>query len=134
MTASQRMKMRLFSLVSGNTDDDDEDDLDVTPISSDNSDMEKGIDGERFTFENEHIYERQQYTVISSKPTFLERLKGLNQEDFLYSPSTLFCQYINWTFKASFSTVFLSFLALFMFLIFIFGVLMMWVGESQPSW
>ena len=139
MTTTQRMKMRLSSLISrDNSDENDESDsMDETPTSSDSSDVENGTGDRCFDFDKfdkDNIYERQQFTVVSKKSTFLQKLKGLNHEDFLYSPSKLFCRYINWTFKAGFSTVFLSFLILFMALIFIFGVLMKFAGEAHPSW
>jgi len=41
--------------------------------------------------------------------------------------------YINWTFQASFSTVFLSFLATFILWVLVFAAILKWSGETHPG-
>uniref|UniRef100_A0A7S2H7D9 Potassium channel domain-containing protein n=1 Tax=Helicotheca tamesis TaxID=374047 RepID=A0A7S2H7D9_9STRA len=82
--------------------------------------------------------EREQFTVTSlyRSASFWERFKmsfSKNTDEHTYVPSRLFSAYINWTFTSGFMMVFFSFLCFFMFLIFIFGVFLMWAGEAEPG-
>lgn len=79
---------------------------------------------------------RRQFTVTKmKKPTTVsEKIlhKIVNPDDFSYTPNTYIVKYVNWSYKAGFFIVFLSFLALFIFIIFVFGLLLKWAGEAQP--
>jgi hypothetical protein len=78
----------------------------------------------------------KQYTVTRQcrkESWFHSLLRTINPDEYQYSPWAPFVLYINWTFKASFLTVFLSFLAIFMFLIFTFGGFIKLAGDARPE-
>ena len=61
-------------------------------------------------------------------------LQGYEDVDsHLYKPSKTLSGYINWTFYASFSAVFLSFLAQFIGFCLLFAGLIALAGEVQPD-
>ena len=55
----------------------------------------------------------------------------INPDDFTYEPNSWIKKYINWAFRTDFFSVFISFLAVFMFLIFTFGVFLMLAGMGK---
>ena len=80
---------------------------------------------------------RKQFKV-TTKPRKLNTLWGrmlckINPDDFSYTPSGGMVRYINWTFKTNFGTVFLSFIFIFLLLVFIFGLFFKWAGEKEPE-
>mmetsp|Transcript_1239 Transcript_1239/g.1890 ORF Transcript_1239/g.1890 Transcript_1239/m.1890 type:complete len:586 (+) Transcript_1239:136-1893(+) len=80
---------------------------------------------------------RKQFKV-TTKPRKLNTLWGrmlckINPDDFSYTPSGGMVRYINWTFKTNFGTVFLSFIFIFLLLVFIFGLFFKWAGEAEPE-
>ncbi|KAL7540313.1 hypothetical protein ACHAXR_010015, partial [Thalassiosira sp. AJA248-18] len=54
-------------------------------------------------------------------------------ESYLYKPSKPLLMYINWTFYASFTAVFLSFLGIFIVLCLVFAGLFAWAGENYSE-
>jgi len=74
----------------------------------------------------------QKQYIFQSKKTqstvFQKIMNKIHPDDFLYRPNRCVVRYINWSFKSSFAAVFFSFLCVFMFLIFIFGVFIMFAG------
>lgn len=79
---------------------------------------------------------RRQFTVTKvKKPTTVsEKIwhRIINPDDFSYTPNTYVVKYVNWSYTSGFFIVFLSFLALFLFIIFVFGLFLKWAGEAQP--
>lgn len=79
---------------------------------------------------------RRQFTVnTTEKPvSWFQWLRNkIDVEDGSYNPHKIYTHYVNWTFNANFSVLFLSFLAIFMFSMFIFAVLLKLAGEAQPK-
>lgn len=70
---------------------------------------------------------RKQYTV-TSKARYNRLLCHIDPDHFSYSPSGAMVKYINWTFKSGFSVVFLSFVVIFLLLVFLFGVIFKYVS------
>jgi hypothetical protein len=79
---------------------------------------------------------RRQFTVtkVKTPTTMTEKIwhRIINPDDFSYTPNTYVVKYVNWSYTSGFFIVFLSFLALFLFIIFVFGLLLKWAGEAQP--
>ena len=63
----------------------------------------------------------------------IELGKHEDVDSHLYKPSKGLATYLNWTFYASFSAVFFSFLVIFIVLCLIFAGLYALVGEIQPD-
>ncbi|KAL7541919.1 hypothetical protein ACHAWF_007053 [Thalassiosira exigua] len=51
----------------------------------------------------------------------------------IYRPSTLLYRYIDWTFRASFTSVFISFSFYYFLLCVVFGGLLLWAGNHEPN-
>lgn len=82
--------------------------------------------------------ERRQYSVhtIQKRASLSERALNFlspNVDEHIYAPNTLFCHYINWTFRAGFTMVFMSFLCIFTLLTFSFGGFLELAGKAQPG-
>lgn len=58
-------------------------------------------------------------------------LNQINPDEYNYEPTGWIVSYINWTFRTNFFSVFMSFLIVFMFLIFTFGVFLMFAGMGK---
>jgi len=69
-------------------------------------------------------------TTLLNKMTyyFLSRFKYTNPDDYSYAPSGLMVQFINFTFRADFMTVFLSFILLFYLCVLFFACLLKLAG------
>ncbi len=79
---------------------------------------------------------RKQYKVTTArKPkTLMGRLLcSVNPDDFSYRPSGFATSYINWTFRSGFAIVFLSFVVIFLLLVFVFGLFLAWAGTKNPQ-
>ena len=82
--------------------------------------------------------ERLQYTVKSIKKNenCADQMLGFlapNVDENVYTPNTLFCRYLNWTFRSGFFMVFLTFLVFFMVLTLAFGVFLEIAGKRNPE-
>lgn len=65
---------------------------------------------------------------------FIDYFCHVNEVDNnVYRPSTLLYRYIDWTFSASFTSVFVTFLFAYIVLCLIFGGLLQVAGEHQPN-
>ncbi len=88
---------------------------------------------------------RKQFTVTTKAKRLdtnifakFARVLGLrrhmdNPDDFSFAPSGVMVNYINWTFKSSFSVVFTSFMLIFLFMVFVFALFFTWAGERNPE-
>jgi len=82
--------------------------------------------------------ERLQYTVKSIKKSenCADQMLGFlapNVDENVYTPNTIFCRYLNWTFRSGFFMVFLTFLVFFMVLTLAFGVFLEIAGKGNPE-
>lgn len=79
---------------------------------------------------------RRQFTVTKVKKpvTLSEKLwhRINNPDDFSFTPNTYIVKYVNWSYTSGFLVVFVSFLAVFLFIVFVFGLFLKWAGEAQP--
>ena len=94
--------------------------------------------GDAAPIEQAHSTLRKKQFTVTTKArrldTFLGRILHLgNPDDFTYAPSGVMVRYINWTFKSSFAIVFLSFVTIFLLLVFVFGLFFKWAGEAEPG-
>lgn len=78
---------------------------------------------------------RKQFTVTSTakKANSWFALRSTNPDDYAYTPNGAMVIYINWTFRTKFGVVFISFLLIFLLLVFIFGLFFKWAGEFRPQ-
>ena len=82
--------------------------------------------------------ERLQYTVKSIKKNenCADQMLGFlapNVDENVYTPNTIFCRYLNWTFRSGFFMVFLTFLVFFMVLTLAFGVFLEIAGKGTQN-
>mmetsp|Transcript_34396 Transcript_34396/g.69450 ORF Transcript_34396/g.69450 Transcript_34396/m.69450 type:complete len:539 (-) Transcript_34396:3704-5320(-) len=56
-----------------------------------------------------------------------------NVDENVYTPNAYFCRYINWTFRAGFIMVFVTFLMFFMVLTVTFGWFLQLAGNAEPG-
>mmetsp|Transcript_5981 Transcript_5981/g.8706 ORF Transcript_5981/g.8706 Transcript_5981/m.8706 type:complete len:489 (-) Transcript_5981:2049-3515(-) len=76
----------------------------------------------------------EQYTITSNvKGDSNPFINIMDKVEKSFEPSKIFLSYINWTFRAGFTMVFISFLFVFMVLIFAFGLFLKWAGDMNPE-
>ncbi len=71
------------------------------------------------------------YFSFLQNTLWAQLMNKINPDDFTYTPNSWIHSYITWTFKTNFFAVFMSFLTVFLIVIFIFGVFLMWAGMGK---
>jgi len=104
---------------------------------SNGDDVENGA-GDSSDDDDDSFDQRMQFTVTSIKKreNCAEKMFGFltpNVDENVYKPNRLFCRYINWTFRAGFLMVFLTFLVIFMMLTLAFGGFLEIAGKRHPE-
>lgn len=103
------------------------------------SSPESAVDEDESSDDDDDSFdERMQFTVKSIKKhqNCADQMFGFlapNVDENVYTPNTYFCRYINWTFRAGFFMVFLTFLVIFMLLTISFGGFLEIAGKRHPE-
>jgi hypothetical protein len=64
---------------------------------------------------------------------WLKRLVCGDGKEYFYEPSAFMVGYLNWTFTASFCSVFATFIVVYFILVFLFGLILSAAGSAQPA-